>query len=307
MTASDQTFFCPFSVAIAYFLITSAAIFMSPHPVHAQRSDMYQAVKKFAIAGQDSLQKGYRFFDISALMGTLLPSGERVEEAFELWEGQRYAFIAAGDDDPRDIDLVLTDMRGRPLEKDTRRDATAVVVFKPLVTARYRIVLSLLPRRTRSSFCAMTVLTTDRSRGYEMRTESLVDTLASLEASFQLAERAREHHGEDIDLKFHSGSNTWLLVGSILSHESGVTTDPKYFANGSYLALCVAEQSCSDANIYVKTESESVLQRGEDMGNFSMVAFRGGSQNLLSLTLENAYSRRPSFVLSAVLKLSYRE
>jgi len=287
----------------AFVIVFWLAGFVGVAPAHAQRSDMYQAVGRVAIVGKAALAKGYQFLDIGTLFGTLLRNGQRVDETFQLQAGKRYAFIAGGDDDARDVDLYLYDSGGRLVGKDTDRTASAVVAFQPRVSGRYRVVLTLPSSRTNESFCALSVLTTDRQHGFELRTESLLDTLKSLETSFQVVERVMEERGDDVDLRFHSGTNTWLLMGAILHHKTAVGSDPKYFAPASYLGICVGEASCSDVNLYVRTPTGRTLVRGTDTGKCSFAAFAGGSQDLLSLSMENAYSRRPSLVLSAVLRV----
>lgn len=193
---------------------------------------------------------------------------------------------------------------GSPVASDTSRSAAAVVRFTPRKTARYRVVLSLPSSRTHSAFCAMSVLTTDKSRSYKLRAESLLGTLERLETSLGVMEHVLAQDRSDVRLHFHSGSNSWLLMGAILKHRIAVASDPKYFAPGSYLGICVAEASCSDANLSVQTASNRVLRQGTDNGAYSFVSFDGSNQNLLSLVMENACSTRPSLVLSAMLRIT---
>jgi len=57
----------------------------------------------------------------------------------------------------------------------------------------------------------------------------------------------------------------------------------------------------------VRTPAGKTLARGTDTANWSFAAFEGGGRDLLSLTMENAYSLRPLLVLSAVLRAMPQE
>ena len=259
---------------------------------------------RVAVAGKIALAGGYQFLDIGPLFGTLLRAGQRVEETFELRQGQQYVFLAGGDDDANDVDLYLYDASGNLVVKDSHRDRSALMQFRAPRTARYRVVLSVDKSGPRGAFCAMSVLTRDRSHSFEMRAESLLDTLVRLEASFLILEKAlRENLNQDLHLQFHSGNNTWLLMGAILNHKSSVSSDPKRFPSGEYIGITLGEESCSDANLYINDASGRQLLRGTDTQSFSFVAFNGGSGDPLSLQMENAYSRRPSLLLTAVLRI----
>ena len=284
-----------------FSLLAMLLMAFAPREARAERTGMYQATARIVAVGQLSITKGYQFLDIGALFGTVLNTHQEVEETFELQRGQRYAFVAGGDDTARDIDLYLYDDKGERVAKDNDASSVAVVQYTAPRKARYRVVLKLHASRKSSSFCAMTVLTTDRSHSYEMRSESLLDTLLKLEICFQKMEEALEERGNDVNLYYNSGNNSWLIMGAILKHQASVFSDPKRFAGGSYIGICVGEESCSDANIYITNPSGNVLQRGTDSTNFSFVAFEGGSASQ-RIQMENAYSIRPSLVLSAILR-----
>jgi hypothetical protein len=61
----------------------------------------------------------------------------------QLTEGRTYVFLAAGDDDTRDLDLDIQDSSGKTLIADADRSAEARVTFTPPVSGRYTVRLRL--------------------------------------------------------------------------------------------------------------------------------------------------------------------
>jgi hypothetical protein len=61
----------------------------------------------------------------------------------QLVEGRTYVFLAAGDNDTRDLDIDIQDAAGKTLVSDTDTAAEAVVTFTPRVSGRYTVRLRL--------------------------------------------------------------------------------------------------------------------------------------------------------------------
>jgi hypothetical protein len=63
--------------------------------------------------------------------------------SIKLTAGKTYRFLAAGDNDARDVDLDIQDSTGKTLKADVDTAAEAVVEFTPTETAVYRVRLRL--------------------------------------------------------------------------------------------------------------------------------------------------------------------
>jgi hypothetical protein len=68
--------------------------------------------------------------------------------AVQLYEGKQYRFLAAGDNDARDVDLRVTDLKGeQEFAADVERKADAVVNFSPKTSGRYLVQIRLASSR----------------------------------------------------------------------------------------------------------------------------------------------------------------
>jgi hypothetical protein len=66
----------------------------------------------------------------------------------QLEQGKAYRFLAAGDDDAKDVDLRLMDLKGKmEYAVDDRDDAEAVVNFTPKMSGRYLVQIRLYSSR----------------------------------------------------------------------------------------------------------------------------------------------------------------
>jgi hypothetical protein len=64
-----------------------------------------------------------------------------------LTKGRDYRFLAAGDQDSKDVDLQILDETGTVVASDTAVSNEAIVGFRPTVTARYTVRLRLYASR----------------------------------------------------------------------------------------------------------------------------------------------------------------
>lgn len=61
----------------------------------------------------------------------------------QLMEGRTYIFLAAGDNDTKDLDLEIQDSSGKSVAADTDTAAQATVTFTPSVSGRYTVRMRL--------------------------------------------------------------------------------------------------------------------------------------------------------------------
>ena len=80
----------------------------------------------------------------------------------QLTEGRKYRFLAAGDNDTKDLDLEIQDSTGKTLASDEDIAATAVVDFAPSVSGRYTVRLRLFDSQNEvPCFCFVAVMVKD--------------------------------------------------------------------------------------------------------------------------------------------------
>lgn len=61
----------------------------------------------------------------------------------QLTGGKSYRFLAAGDNDAKDVDLEVLDANGKVVAQDSETDPTATVDFTPNATGRYLVRIRL--------------------------------------------------------------------------------------------------------------------------------------------------------------------
>ena len=66
----------------------------------------------------------------------------------QLQQGKQYRFLAAGDDDAKDVDIRIMDLKGeKEFAVDDRDDPEAVVNFSPKTSGRYLVQIRLFASR----------------------------------------------------------------------------------------------------------------------------------------------------------------
>lgn len=63
--------------------------------------------------------------------------------SLKLEEGKKYRFIAAGDEDAKDVDLEIVDADGKRVALDDKTDPEAVVDFVPKASGTYQVRIRL--------------------------------------------------------------------------------------------------------------------------------------------------------------------
>jgi hypothetical protein len=80
----------------------------------------------------------------------------------QLTEGKAYRFLAAGDDDTKDLDLEIQDSSGKVVAQDVSVAADAKVEFTPQMSGRYTVRLRLYDSRNNlPCFCFATLVSKD--------------------------------------------------------------------------------------------------------------------------------------------------
>ena len=76
----------------------------------------------------------------------------------ELMAGKEYVFLAAGDNDAKDIDLQVTNAAGAQVALDDKTDPEAVVVFRPEASGRYAVNVRLYDSKDNQDCVCLSVV-----------------------------------------------------------------------------------------------------------------------------------------------------
>jgi hypothetical protein len=115
-----------------------------------QGSFLTQASERLAGMINKSNGAGYMLANNKfSIGGGWLKQGKEWVSLFtiNLEEGKDYRFLAAGDNDAMDVDLQVVDPAMTVVAKDTKRDATAEVDYKPAKTLRYLVQVRVFESR----------------------------------------------------------------------------------------------------------------------------------------------------------------
>jgi len=107
-------------------------------------------------------KKGYQLHNNSFSVGGgwLKQSAEKwvVLYSIQLTAGKEYVFLAAGDDDAKDVDLRIQDSNNEEVAKDDKIYPEAVVVFRPKTSGLYTISARLFDSRENYDCVVLSVM-----------------------------------------------------------------------------------------------------------------------------------------------------
>ncbi|BCM94006.1 hypothetical protein IAD21_05901 [Abditibacteriota bacterium] len=107
---------------------------------------------------KDKVLAGYGFDPQGAcLWGAYLKVGNENTLDTQLQAGRSYFFIGAGDDYVKNVDVLITNTKGRVLAKDIEGGKEAGVLFKPKYSGPYKVILR-LKAGDRFGLCALACL-----------------------------------------------------------------------------------------------------------------------------------------------------
>ncbi len=136
-----------------YFLAIAASLGVTGTSLgqNGQTKYVQEAAARLAPLVDKAAQQNYRFQKNAFSFGGALidKNADRWVPVYtvQLTEGRSYVFLAAGDDDTRDLDLDIQDSSGRTLAADVETTAVAFVSFTPRTTGRYTVRLRLYDSR----------------------------------------------------------------------------------------------------------------------------------------------------------------
>jgi hypothetical protein len=254
---------------------------------------MAQAVAR-AVARAKNLTgaSAYGFHDAShTLYGAFIHPGRSQSITIALDETKEYIFLAAGDDDVRDLDLFVTSPSGKVLNEDVEKDAAPLVTFSPPVTGRYSVKVQ-LPAGQEASFCALVVLV---KGGYTVPVEQLQQAITRIIT-----------YGESVNAKIapaiFAEHGNWSLAGSILEPREQIRLGGIELPAGRYAFLAAGDAASGDLDLALHDGDEKVGEDADDDAVPRLVGnLRGGKD--YAVIVKNLASKGPSLTLSLILDL----
>ncbi|HAA28200.1 MAG TPA: hypothetical protein DDW76_02035 [Cyanobacteria bacterium UBA11369] len=121
------------------FLIGTASLIPVAAFAQAQSSIMLRLMDATARTGLP----GYtRISNVRARTG-MLESSREIELSFRLRKGQKYGFVAVGDNNATDVDVRIQDQNGQVIELDDDDDATAYIPYTAEENGIYDVVVTM--------------------------------------------------------------------------------------------------------------------------------------------------------------------
>jgi hypothetical protein len=123
--------------AIALIAVSTASLI--PVAAFAQSQLMFRLMQATATSGLP----GYSLIsNVKRRMGMLEP-GKEIESSFRLRKGQKYGFVAVGDNNATDVDVRIQDQNGEVIATDEDDDASAYIPYTAEADGIYDVVVTM--------------------------------------------------------------------------------------------------------------------------------------------------------------------
>ena len=256
--------------------------------------EMLQAVGRVMIGARKAHDDaGYGYMSGTCFLATYLKPGQESAMAFTLEEGESYVFLGGGDDDAKDVDIVVTDADGDAVAKDTDRDATPVTSFQPRRTGKYVVHLKLFDARV-GCFCAVALL---KKGGYNVPVQHLADATDNL---LKWCEQIVKKVG---GAKFSSGRGGWSIYGAVLKPGEDSTITKLDPGRASIIYCSAGDTDALDVDLYLLDDDQDVLKKDTDADPTPYVRYetRADRNYGLSTKCVKTDGGSPALILTAAL------
>lgn len=248
-----------------------------------------------AAARRVSCDAAYGFYGEGyCVLGTFLRARDYADTVVVLNQGQRYMFIAGGDENARDLDIKVLNSSGREMAKDTQPGTSPVLRFTPTQTGRYAVRMK-LQSGYRMSFCTLVLL---ERGGRMLSVDTLSQTIAGYVNSAVLAACT-----VDANLRVSQEPGTWVLCGSVLQEGEATTLSGVDLGSHRHMFLSCGSDDVEDVDLAL--EGSLGIASGSDTEDDAVPVFECVTDSSESYRLETSLNSAgsPSLVLSGVLDL----
>jgi hypothetical protein len=233
------------------------------------------------------------------VVGAFIHTGRSVTITRSFERGVRYLVLGGGADNAADVDVAISDGRGRQLAKDIDRDPAPLLTFAPPATGQYTVNL-LLPETTigTGAFVAAAIM---RQGGYTIPVDRFV---ASFSRALTVATAAAQRQ----PFVFHEGApgraepsfySTVIGPGGYVMYSGVHPTSPLT------VALSGADDAAGDLDIHVvDVATNTIVARDTDDDATPVTSFRGRPERVYGAVVSNEQSHGATLVTTLILEAS---
>jgi hypothetical protein len=229
------------------------------------------------------------------LVGTNLAGGEVRTGIFRFQRHVEYVLVGWGDNDARDVDIIIRDDDNDIVARDVATDANPVVRFTPTQTGNYHVELKLYapPAGEEFCFCCMMVL---QEGGWTVPLSNCEDAIANLA---KVAGYVIEHEHDDVTM---ANGDCWSVAGIVLRNSEVYTSSNLRLETGRHVFIGAGDSHADDLDYRVQSMTGRTLGKDEARDEYPITAFHSGGEPLKT-TISLPDSSGASLVLQAMLKV----
>lgn len=275
------------------------ALLLAPGPRPAAAADwgpgnfMLQALgQMMGSVLEVSRETDYGYDDGISIMAAFLEPGATIDFVRTVQEGGSYAIAGGGDDDVRDLDLVILDGAGRPIASDTKSDNHPVVVFDAPYTGRVTIRVNLYAARS-GSFCVASVL---RRGGWNVPRENLIRSAVGIISAANYVDRNVKGA-----VAFQAGPNQWAMYGGVYRRGEQLEIINVGLGSGRRVFLAAGDTQARDIDLFVSVGREEAHDTDPDAN--PIVDVEATNVSTATLRIHNVDSGGPCLILATILQV----
>ncbi len=248
-------------------------------------------VRLLAPASEITKSSDYGFWD-TAYLGAFLRPGGFSYLTTTLEQGQSYAFVGAGNEPTRDLDVIIEDEQGRVAAEDVDESTTPVVVFQPTRTGRYTIKLLLYDAEA-PCFCGVALL---KKNGWSVPVENLDVAMNNVLARCDNVAR-------QVPSRFLETPGEWAVIGTILREGASQTFYDINLGSGRRVVTSGGDTVTRDIDlqVYQDGSNPTVLDVDTDPDAAPLVECVASQASRYGVTITNAASNGGTLIMTAIL------